>query len=201
MGGMEMPGGWTMSHMWMLMPGQSWLGATASFVGMWTVMMVAMMVPSFTPTLLRYHGSLGDRVAPTRAGWLTAVVATAYFAIWAALGLLVFPVGVAIADAAMREEAVARVVPIMVAAIVVIVGLLQVSAWKKWSLSHCRDSSSVDASRPLDASAAWRHGLCLGVHCVRSCAGVTVIALCLGVMDLRVMAGVALWSYFKRVRA
>jgi len=51
MGGMEMPGGWTMSMAWMRMPGQSWLGAAATFLGMWVVMMVAMMLPTLVPIL------------------------------------------------------------------------------------------------------------------------------------------------------
>jgi hypothetical protein len=36
--GMPMPGGWTMSMAWMRMPGQTWLGAATSFLGMWVVM-------------------------------------------------------------------------------------------------------------------------------------------------------------------
>ena len=44
-----MPGGWTMSMVWMRMPGQTWPGAAASFLGMWVVMMVAMMLPSLAP--------------------------------------------------------------------------------------------------------------------------------------------------------
>ena len=51
MGGMPMPGGWTMSMVWMRMPGQTWPGAAASFLGMWIVMMVAMMLPSLVPML------------------------------------------------------------------------------------------------------------------------------------------------------
>src|SRR5450432_4090 len=54
-GGMPMPGGWTMSMTWMMMPGQTWLGAIASFLGMWLVMMVAMMLPSLAPMLSRYR--------------------------------------------------------------------------------------------------------------------------------------------------
>ena len=46
MGEMPMPGGWTMSMAWMRMPGQTWPGAAASFLGMWVAMMVAMMLPS-----------------------------------------------------------------------------------------------------------------------------------------------------------
>ena len=34
MGGMPMPGGWTMSMAWMRMPGQTWPGAAASVLGM-----------------------------------------------------------------------------------------------------------------------------------------------------------------------
>jgi hypothetical protein len=38
-----MPGGWTMSMAWMRMPGQTWPGDAVSFLGIWVVMMVAMM--------------------------------------------------------------------------------------------------------------------------------------------------------------
>ena len=42
MPGMEMPGRWTMSMMWMRMAGQSWAGSACTFIGMWCVMMVAL---------------------------------------------------------------------------------------------------------------------------------------------------------------
>ena len=63
--GMPMPGGWTMSMAWMRMPGQTWLGAAASFLGMWIVMMVAMMLPSLVPMLWRYRQAV-DRRQPRR---------------------------------------------------------------------------------------------------------------------------------------
>jgi predicted metal-binding membrane protein len=53
MGGMPMPGGWTMSMAWMRMPDKTWAGAAASFVGMWAVMMAAMMLPFLAPMLQR----------------------------------------------------------------------------------------------------------------------------------------------------
>src|SRR3954451_16035634 len=49
MPGMPMPGGWTMSMTWMRMPGESWAQAALAFIGMWAVMMVAMMLPVLTP--------------------------------------------------------------------------------------------------------------------------------------------------------
>src|SRR5258707_6354441 len=63
MGGMTMPGGWMMSMAWMRLPGQSWPGAAASFLGMWIVMMVAMMLPSLVPMLWRYRHAVGGTLA------------------------------------------------------------------------------------------------------------------------------------------
>jgi predicted metal-binding membrane protein len=190
MGVMEMPGGWTMSHMWMRMPGQTWFGATASFVGMWVVMMVAMMLPSLTPTLLCYHESVRTTGEP-RLGWLTAVVGVGYFAIWAVLGAIVFPVGVALAEVAMREPELSRIVPISVGAAVLSAGVFQHTPWKARHLAFCREALDRRLTPPAGVGSALSYGLRLGLHCSQSCAGLTAVALVLGVMDLRVMAAVA----------
>jgi len=42
----------------MRMPGQGWLGAAATFMGIWVVMMVAMMLPSLVPMLSGYRRSI-----------------------------------------------------------------------------------------------------------------------------------------------
>src|SRR5436190_22094220 len=89
MGTMPMPGGWTMSMAWMRMPGQTWPGAAASFVGMWVVMMVAMMLPSLVPMLWRYRQAVG-RTGETRLGRLTALVGVGYFVVWTVFGMAAF---------------------------------------------------------------------------------------------------------------
>jgi len=73
MGAMPMPGGWTMSMAWMRMPGQTWPGAAAAFLGIWVVMMAAMMLPALTPMLSRYRQALGG-TGETHRGRLTALV-------------------------------------------------------------------------------------------------------------------------------
>src|SRR5881296_646580 len=92
-GEMPMPGGWTMSMAWMRMPGQTWPGAAASFLGMWVVMMVAMMLPSVVPMLWRYRQAVGA----THLGPLTALVGVGYFFVWSVFGMAVFPLSVALA--------------------------------------------------------------------------------------------------------
>src|SRR5258705_12889359 len=90
MGGMPMSGGWTMSMAWMRMPGQSWPVTAVSFLGMWIVMMVAMMLPSLVPMLWRYCEAVGMK-GETRLGRLTALVGVGYFLVWVDLpGTLVF---------------------------------------------------------------------------------------------------------------
>lgn len=187
MGGMPMPGGWTMSMTWKPMPGQTWLGAAASFVGMWAVMMVSMMLPSLVPTLWRYPQTTGDS-GKTRMNWLTALVGAGYFAVWFVFGIIVFPLGAALAAIEMQQPALARVVPVAVGAVVVIAGTLQFSVWKAHQLACCREPFVHQHRLLASPSTAWRHGLRLGLHCTSSCAGFTAIILVLGVTHLWVMA-------------
>src|SRR5512134_1651463 len=190
MGEMPMPGGWTMSMAWMLMPGQTWPGAAASFLGMWVAMMVAMMLPSLVSMLWRYRQAVG-RTGETRLGRLTALVGVGYFLVWTAFGMAAFPLGVALAAVEMQQPELARAVPIAVGVVVLIAGALQFSAWKARHLACCREVPGRGRSLPADAATAWRHGLRLGLHCSSCCAGLMVILLVIGVMDLRAMAVVA----------
>ena len=190
MGEMPMPGGWTMSMAWMRMPGQTWPGAAASFLGMWVVMMVAMMLPSLVPTLWRYRQAV-DRTGETRLGRLTALVGVGYFFVWTVFGMAVFPLGVALAAVEMQLPALARAVPIAVGVVVLMAGSLQFTAWKVRHLACCREAPGRGRTLPADAGTAWRDGLRLGLHCSQCCVGLTAILLVIGVMDLRAMAVVA----------
>jgi predicted metal-binding membrane protein len=187
MGEMPMPGGWTMSMMWMRMPGQTWISATASFLVMWVPMMAAMMLPSLIPMLWRYRQALGI-AGKARRVVLTTVVGAGYFSVWTAIGILTFPLGVALAEIEMQHPALARAVPIAVCVVVLIGGAFQFTEWKTRYLACCRETPGGRLS--ANPGAALRHGLRLGVHCSYSCAGLTAILLVSGVMDPAVMAAV-----------
>jgi predicted metal-binding membrane protein len=190
MGGMRMAGGWTMSMAWMRMPGQTWPGAAASFLGMWVVMMVAMMLPSLVPMLWRYRQAVGS-TGRTRLGRLTTLVGVAYFFVWTVFGIAIFPLGVALAAVEMQEPALSRAVPIAIGVVVLIAGALQFTAWKARHLACCREAPGAGRALPADARTAFRHGLRLGVHCSSCCAGLMAVLLVIGVMDLRAMLVVA----------
>jgi predicted metal-binding membrane protein len=187
MGEMPMPGGWTMSMAWMRMPGQTWPGAGAWFLGMWVVMMVAMMLPSLVPMLRRYRQAVG-RTGEMRLGRLTALVGVGYFFVWTVFGLAVFPLGVALAAIEMQQPALARAVPIAAGVVVLIAGSLQFTSWKARQLACCREAPGRDHTLAAGAGTAWRHGLRLGLHCSRCCVNLMAILLVIGIMDLGGMA-------------
>ncbi len=187
---MQMPGGWTMSMAWMRMPGQTWFAAAAAFLGMWTIMMVAMMLPSLIPMLRRYRQAVGG-TSEARLGWLTALVGAGYFFVWSVFGTAVFPLGVALVTIEMHVPALARAAPIMAGAIVLIAGCFQFSSWKARHLACCNEGPRQGSRLPANAGSAWRYGLRLGFHCSVCCAGLMSVLLVLGVMNLRAMAIVA----------
>ena len=186
MHGMPMPGGWTLSMMWMRMPGQTWPGVAAAFLGMWTVMMVAMMLPSLVPMLWRYRQRVGTVGMHLDA--LTLLVGGGYFFVWTGFGALAFLIGVILAEFEMQWSPLAHAAPLMTGAIVLIAGTLQFSGWKTHHLACCRGIPAHCETPSADTRAAWRYGLHLGMHCVHCCFGLTIVLLAIGMMDLYAMA-------------
>jgi predicted metal-binding membrane protein len=158
----------------------------ASFVGMWTVMMVTMMLPSLVPMLWRYRQAVGG----TRVQALTGLVSAGYFGVWVAFGIAAFALGIALAALVMRWPALARAVPVALGGVVLLAGALQFTAWKARQLACCRATPGHCRALPADIYAAWRHGMYLGLHCCYCCAGLTMVLLVVGVMDLRAMTAV-----------
>jgi predicted metal-binding membrane protein len=190
-GGMSMPGGWTMSMMWMLMPGQTQFAAALMFLEMWLAMMVAMMLPSALPMLVIYRRAAafrGDR----RAGAAVTLLASGYFAVWLAFGAVVYAAGMAIAFAAMRWDPVSRSIPAACGASLVICGIYQLTPWKGACLRHCRDLLSLVAGHlHAGPAGAFLLGIHHGAFCLACCWSLMLMQMVLGVMNLWVMVAVA----------
>lgn len=186
-GGMLMPGNWTMSMMWMVMPGQTWLGAALSFVGMWLAMMIAMMLPSSLPMLLLYRRAAAFQ-GESHLGAMTFVLGTGYFLVWLLFGVIAYAAGEAVVRTAMASTAVCRAIPVAAGAALIVAGIFQLTPWKSACLRHCRDPLGVVAQH---LHGGWRGALRLGVHhgafCAACCWALMLIQLVLGVMNLSVM--------------
>lgn len=195
---MPMPGGLPMSMIWMMMPEESWWDASAKFLGMWMAMMVAMMLPSIAPVLWRYRQTLA-KIEGAKPDAMVVLMGAAYFFVWTILGVVVFPIGVALAATAMEEPALANAMPFAVGAIVAIAGALQLTAWKARRLDCCKETPPVGCALPINLRSAWRLGIRIGLRCCACCANLMAILVVVGVMDLRAMAAVTAAITVERV--
>jgi predicted metal-binding membrane protein len=187
-GSMTMPGGWTMSMVWMRMAGQTKLAALVSFMGVWLVMMLAMMLPSLVPMLLQFRRSVRGQ-AETHLGWLTTIAAAGYFFIWVIFGAVVYQLGVTLSAAEMRWPTFVRSVPLATGVALLLAGGVQLMPWKARQLGRCRNAP-VCGSRCPTAVTTWLHGCRLGADCSLCCAGFMTFLVVNGVMSLATMAAV-----------
>jgi predicted metal-binding membrane protein len=183
---MTMPSTSSMSMMWMRMPGQTWVDVAASLLGMWTVMMAAMMLPSLVSMLMRYRRAI-DKASGAGLDALTAIVGVGYFFVWTLVGAVVFVFGAALAAIEMRQPTLASAAPIATGLVVLVASSLQFTTWKARLLAWCKEAPSHDHTLTAGITDAWRYGVCLGLHCCESCAGLMAILLVIGMMDVRAM--------------
>jgi predicted metal-binding membrane protein len=156
-------------------------------MGMWVVMMTAMMLPSLVPSLLRYRLSLREPET-NHVNALTVLAGAGYLLVWASLGLAVYPAGVFVAKAGMGSPVLARFVPIATVIVLLLAGCFQLTVWKARQLCRCRAASASVQALPRFARRAWSHGVRLGAECALCCAGFTAVLLVTGVMNLAAMA-------------
>jgi len=179
----------------MRMPGQGWLAWAGMFLGMWAVMMVAMMMPVFAREALRFNREAARR------GPVTLAYAGGYFGAWIAAGIAMFPLGVAFAVLAMRSEAVSRAAPVMAGLVVMLAGASQFTRWKARRLAECRHAAACARTRPSNYHAALREGSRLGLRCICCCAPLPAVLFVVGVMDLLAMALITIAISAERLMA
>ena len=197
MGAVPMAGGWLLSGIWLPLCGQSWFETAACFLGMWCVMMVAMMLPSLAPALWRYREAAFVS-GVNRPGGLAAIVGTSYFAVWTGFGLLTFLLGASLAQAALQFPSLARLGPLAAALAILLAGLAQASRWKAQLLADCHRAPRASRPHP-DATAAVGDGTILGLRCCLSCIGPMAALTAGGLMDLRLMAVITIATTAERL--
>jgi predicted metal-binding membrane protein len=189
--GMPMPGGWTMSMMWMPM-GTSAFAAAAIFTAMWLAMMVAMMLPSTMPMLLLYRRAAAFRGEP-HLGRSMFALGAGYFAVWTLFGIAAYAIGIFVSRSAMRSSDYSRALPLIGAVALGFAGIYQLTPWKSACLQHCRDPlAMVSGHLSGGRFGALRLGFHHGAFCAACCWALMLIQIVLGVMNLTVMVAVAI---------
>jgi predicted metal-binding membrane protein len=162
--------------------------ALVLFLGTWTVMMAAMMLPSIVPFTIGISRLL--RASGARRGRLTGLTFS-YFLIWIGTGVAAYLVLRGFELIAGGPETRARVG----AAVLLAAGAYQLTPLKRVCLRHCRSpvllvmQHGQAALRSLFGAA--RAGLAHGCYCLGCCWALMAVLLAAGVMSLTWMAIIA----------
>jgi predicted metal-binding membrane protein len=161
------------------------LGTFGWFLGVWVVMMAAMMFPSLTPTVALYSRMTRDRIAPL-------VFTGGYLVAWAAAGALAFAVargGGGIAGDVLAWDRAGRWVA---GATLLVAAAYELTPLKDVCLSKCRSPLGFLLGSWRDGRrGALRMGARHGAWCIGCCWALMASLLALGVMSIAWMAFVA----------
>ncbi len=162
---------------------------------MWTVMMVAMMVPSAAPMVLLYarvarHGARRGGAAP--AVW---AFVGGYLAIWTAFALLAALLQTALQESGFLAPGAMRIDdPSLVGGLLLAVAVYQWLPLKQACLRHCRTPARFLAGHWREGRAgALRIGLAHGAFCVGCCWLLMLLLFAVGVMNLLWVAIITLF--------
>jgi predicted metal-binding membrane protein len=163
------------------------LGSLGWFLGVWVVMMAAMMFPSVAPTIALYTRVTKD--SSPLAPWLFA---GGYLLTWAVAGFLAYVLGVvasAMFGGALAWDHAGRD---LAAATLVIAAAYEVTPLKNVCLAKCRTPlGSFLGSWRGGRTGAVRMGARNGAWCVGCCWALMASLFALGVMSVTWMAFVA----------
>jgi predicted metal-binding membrane protein len=179
-----------------------WSGAEFIFtLVMWAAMMVAMMLPSATPMVLRYarigRATAFDTSPIGSTGWFAA----GYLLVW-------FGFAFAATDAQWALERAGLLTPMgstsnVVAGILLIMaGLYQWSWFKDLCLAHCQDTPLFLQSHGglrRDVLGALKIGLLHGTLCVGCCWVLMTLLFVGGLMNVFWMAAIAMLVLMEKI--
>src|SRR5262249_29372380 len=163
------------------------LGALGWFLGVWAVMMAAMMLPSLAPTVALY-----SRMTRSRSAGLPLIFTAGYLLVWSAAGLVAF--AVAAAGRGILGDVLAwdRAGRWAAGATLVVAALYELTPLKDVCLGKCRSPLGFLLGAWRDGrTGALRMGARHGAWCLGCCWALMASLLALGVMSLAWMALVA----------
>jgi predicted metal-binding membrane protein len=159
------------------------------FIAAWTVMMVAMMIPSYVP---------GARTFDARARTLglsssaTVLFITGYLLVWSTIGGVAYLIVQALQDGFPAGSSTALRIG---AALLVLAGAYQLTPPKQACLHHCRpphpDVALPTSTRARGYLSAARAGLGQGMYCLGSSWPLMLVLLLVGMMNLAWMGLIA----------
>jgi predicted metal-binding membrane protein len=162
---------------------------TAMLVAMWTVMMVAMMLPGATPTLMLYATVVrrSDSAAVARRSY---ILAAGYLAVWTFFSILAALGQRFLTSAAVVSPMMALSDRRVGAGLLLMVAAYQFTPLKRNCLDACRSPlEMLTRSWRPGARGAFQMGVRHGWYCLGCCWALMLLLFAGGVMNAYVIAG------------
>jgi predicted metal-binding membrane protein len=172
--------------------------ALLPFLGLWVLMMAAMMLPSVAPVAVLWTRLIsGGPAGPGRAARMSLFLG-GYLLAWAGYGAIAFAALAGTGRLLTASPAAARWLGV---AIFITAGAYQLTPWKDWCLRRCR--SPVGAlmyyagfkGRGRDARVGLHHG----ATCAGCCWALMIVLVAVGVMNVAVMAALAVVIFAEKL--
>jgi len=187
----DMYGPMTGASAWMMTP--VWDVPHLLLLGsMWTVMMVAMMLPSIAPVLLLYAAAVRGGGADADARSQTYALALGYLTMWA-----VFSVGATVLQRVLTRQLLLSNMMVLSsstagAVLLFVAGAYQVTPLKRTCLHACQSPLAFLMRRWRSGlTGAFRMGLEHGAYCLGCCWALMLLLFVGGVMNLLVIGVLA----------
>jgi predicted metal-binding membrane protein len=168
----------------------------APFLGLWLVMMAAMMLPSVAPVAVLWT----RLIASAGSGRLVrmSLFLAGYLVVWTAVGAAAFAVLTGTDRLVTASPAAAKWLGVV---IFVAAGVYQVTPWKDWCLRRCR--SPIGALMYYLGFKGRGRDLRVGAHhgatCTGCCWALMILLVAVGVMNVVAMAALAVVVFIEKL--
>jgi predicted metal-binding membrane protein len=191
-------------RMSMHMPGMeqrpSLIVEASLFLGMWVVMMVAMMFPAAAPMVVIFSNLHQNRRARNEGFIPTWVFVAGYLLVWTSFGVLAYFIDLIAGHLGMSFPNLHKYGSLMGGAVLIAAGLYQLTPLKDVCLKHCRSPLHFIMHR-------WREGylgalimgMDHGAYCLGCCWGLMLVLFVVGVMNIAWMGILTLVIFVEKI--
>ena len=167
---------------------------------MWTVMMLAMMVPAASPMVLTFAMVQRKRLEQDRATVPIIVFLLGYAVVWTAYAAMAALAQWRLHEADLLSAAMASTTAWLAGALLLAAGVFQWTPLKQVCLAKCRSPLSFLMTEWREGrTGAFVMGLRHGAYCVGCCWALMALLFVAGVMNLLWVAGLAVFVFAERV--
>jgi predicted metal-binding membrane protein len=168
---------------------------------MWSVMMVAMMLPVASPMILTFNRVYRRRIlTDSAAAAPTSLFVGGYLAVWTGFSVIAASGQWALHENGMLDSAMGRAAPLLGASLLVLAGGFQWTPLKRACLAKCRTPLTFLLTEWREGwRGAFAMGLRHGAFCLGCCWALMLLMFVGGVMSLAWMGGLAIYMLAEKL--